>query len=52
MKRDQKKQKTALRVNKETIRLVGQVELANVAGGNDTIGAITRQPTFCLACQN
>jgi hypothetical protein len=51
MKRDMKKQKTALRVNKETIRQVGEAELAEVAGGNDTIGAITRQPTRCLACQ-
>ncbi|HEX3480101.1 MAG TPA: hypothetical protein VHT91_34015 [Kofleriaceae bacterium] len=51
MKRDVKKQKTALRVTRETIRQVGESELADVAGGNDTIGGITRQPTRCLACQ-
>lgn len=51
MKRDVKKQMTALRVNKQTIRQIGEAELADVAGGNDTIGAITRQPSRCLACQ-
>jgi hypothetical protein len=51
MKRDVKKQRTALRVNKQTIRKVGEAELGDVAGGNDTIGGITRQPTRCLPCQ-
>jgi hypothetical protein len=38
-------------VNQQTIRQVGEAELGDVAGGNDTIGAITRQPSRCLACQ-
>jgi hypothetical protein len=55
VKKEQRAQKKALRTSIETIRNLGDSQLAEVAGGatqsNNGCGSLTNAPSVCNICQ-